>query len=75
MYQSDISKITKEAETEFQFKDGHHYQKFQAPNSAERDSWLVALEKESEQAKAMKSDIVGSEGYKKHLAAYSMLTL
>jgi hypothetical protein len=48
--------------------------KFEALES-ERDSWLAAVKKVTEEAKAKKEEIIHSEGYKEALAKLSMYNL
>ena len=55
---------------EFFFRAQGQKHAFQVKSTAERSSWVVAIEKKIEQAKAMKDDIHGSEGYKKHLESF-----
>jgi hypothetical protein len=55
---------------EFFFKAHGDKYTFKAKNTAERSSWVVALEKKIEEAKATKGEIQGSEGYKKHLESF-----
>lgn len=55
---------------EFFFKAHGDKHTFKAKSTAERSSWVVALEKKIEEAKAMKDEIQGSEGYKKHMEAF-----
>ncbi|KAL2853753.1 Pleckstrin homology domain-containing protein [Aspergillus pseudoustus] len=64
---ADISDITKEGSNEFQFKLSGHKHTFQASNTAERDSWIAALEAKSTEAKAEKETITSSESYKAEL--------
>jgi outer membrane biosynthesis protein TonB len=67
MEQSEVSDVTKEGSNEFLFKVGGHKHTFQASSAAERDSWVVALEAKSTEAKAEKETIVSGEGYKAEL--------
>jgi hypothetical protein len=50
---------------------GGHKHKFDAPNGGERDSWLAAVKKIAEEAKAKKDEILASESYKETLAKFS----
>jgi hypothetical protein len=70
--QSEATSITTDGE-EFFFKAHGDKHTFKAKSTAERSSWVVALEKKIEEAKAMKDEIQGSEGYKKHLEAFGKL--
>ena len=63
--------MTVEGPDEFFFKAHGQKHTFQAKTTAERSSWIVAIEKKVEEAKAMKDGIHGSEGYKKHMEAFS----
>jgi hypothetical protein len=63
--------VTVEGTDEFFFKSHGNKHTFQVKSNAERSGWVVALEKKIEEAKAMKNDIHGSEGYKKHMESYS----
>ncbi|KAJ5730034.1 uncharacterized protein N7483_004542 [Penicillium malachiteum] len=64
---ADITDVTKEGSNEFIFKVGSQKHTFQASNSTERDSWFVAIEAKSAEAKAQKETITSSEGYKAEL--------
>ncbi|CDM36751.1 hypothetical protein DTO013E5_2873 [Penicillium roqueforti] len=64
---ADVSDVTKEGTHEFLFKVGGHKHTFQAANTAERDSWVVAIEAQATEAKAEKETIISSEGYKAEL--------
>ena len=59
--------MTKEGSSEFQFKIAGQKHTFQASSAAERDSWVVAIEAKSSEAKAEKETITTSEGYKAEL--------
>ncbi|KAJ5972225.1 uncharacterized protein N7479_002143 [Penicillium vulpinum] len=61
---ADVSDVTKEGTNEFLFKLAGHKHTFQASSAAERDSWVVAIEAQSTEAKAEKETIISSEGYK-----------
>ncbi len=67
--------MTKEGLDVFSFNIGAHAHKFEAANSGERDSWVVAIEKKVDEAKGLKDDITGRDSYKKNLEEYGMLTL
>jgi len=58
---------------EFFFKVHGDKHTFKAKSIAERSSWVVALEKKIEEAKAIKDEIQGSEGYKKRMEAFGKL--
>jgi hypothetical protein len=68
---ADISDVTKEGSNEFLFKLNGHKHTFQASSTAERDSWIAALEAKSTEAKAEKDTITSSEGYKAELEKLS----
>ncbi|CBF75636.1 hypothetical protein AN3674.2 [Aspergillus nidulans FGSC A4] len=68
---ADISDVTKEGSNEFLFKLNGHKHTFQASTTAERDSWIAALEAKSTEAKAEKDTITSSEGYKAELEKLS----
>lgn len=65
--QADVSDVTKEGSSEFQFKIAGQKHTFQASSAAERDSWVVAIEAKAAEAKAEKEAITTSEGYKAEL--------
>ncbi|KAJ5810116.1 uncharacterized protein N7503_002334 [Penicillium pulvis] len=64
---AEISDLTKEGSNEFLFKVAGQKHTFQASNATERDSWFVALEAKSAEAKAEKETLTSSEGYKAEL--------
>lgn len=64
---AEVSDITREGSNEFFFKVHGQKHTFQATNTAERDSWVVALEAKATEAKAEKETITASEGYKAEL--------
>jgi hypothetical protein len=70
--QADAEDIKETGTTEFSFKLGGHKHKFDAPNGGERDSWLAAVKKIADEAKAKKDEILASESYKATLAKFSM---
>lgn len=65
--QAGASDVTKEGYNEFSLRIHGQRHTFEAPTHAERDSWLVALEKQITEAKASREGVVGSDGYKHHL--------
>lgn len=67
----DVAKVTKEGNEHFSFKVGNHTYKFEAANTEERAAWIVAIEKNAEEAKGMKEDIHGRDSYKKTLEKYA----
>ena len=68
---SEIHAVTIEDSNEFFFKAHGHKHSFKAANQEERKAWVVAIEKKAAEAKAMKDEILNSEGYKKHLETFS----
>lgn len=64
--------MTMEGMDEFFFKAHGQKHTFQVKNAADRAGWLAAFEKKIEEAKAIKDEIHGSEGYKKHLESFGM---
>ncbi|RMZ88820.1 hypothetical protein DV736_g3949, partial [Chaetothyriales sp. CBS 134916] len=66
----DVTNIAKEGIDALSFKLGNHTYKFEALNSAERDSWLAAIEKKVEEARDLKDEITGRDSYKKNLNDY-----
>ena len=68
--QSEATGVSKEGTEEFFFRAHGDKYAFKAKNTAERSSWLVALEKKIEVAKATKDQIQASEGYKKRIESY-----
>ncbi|KAI9814451.1 MAG: hypothetical protein M1827_003307 [Pycnora praestabilis] len=67
---TDISDVTKEGSNEFFFKLHGQKHTFQASSLSERDSWLVALESKSSEAKTSSQGILGSAGYKQHMEKF-----
>ena len=59
--------MTKEGYNEFSFRVHGQRHTFEAPTHAERDSWIVAIEKQITEAKASREGVVGSDGYKHHM--------
>ena len=68
--QSDATGVTVEGTDEFYFRAHGQKHTFQAKSTAERSSWVVTIKKKIEEAKAMKDEIHGSEGYKKHMESF-----
>jgi Pleckstrin homology domain len=64
--------VTKEGSNDFSFHLNGHKHVFQAASTAERASWIVAIETQATEAKGMKEGVVGSDGYKNHIERYSM---
>lgn len=69
--QADAEDIKAAGTSEFIFKLHGHKHKFDAQTAPERDSWLTAVKKIAEEAKAKKDEIVASEGYKEALSKLS----
>lgn len=65
--------MTKIGLTDFSFKVGHHTHKFEAATSAERDSWVVSIQKIVDESKDLKADVTGRETYKKNVQGYCKL--
>lgn len=63
--------MTKEGSNDFSFKVNGHKHVFQAASTAERSSWIAAIEAKAAEGKGLKEGILGSEGYKKHFERYS----
>ena len=54
----------------FSFRVHTHTHKFEAANSAERDSWFTTVQQTAGVAKGMKEEITGRDSYKKTLEGY-----
>ncbi|KPI43741.1 uncharacterized protein AB675_6177 [Cyphellophora attinorum] len=68
----DIGSITKDGMHLFSFEDSHgKTHKFEATSTTERDSWVVALEKQKEEGKSLKEELTGRDSYKKNIEDYS----
>ncbi len=63
--------MTKEGTNDFSFKINGHKHVFQAASTAERSSWIAAIEARATVGRELKESILGSEGYKKHFERYS----
>jgi hypothetical protein len=71
MLQTNATNVTKDPfANHFSFKSGGITHRFETKTSAERDSWVVSIEKAVEE-KSLKDDITGRESYKKTLEEYS----
>ena len=68
--QADATDLSKDGSNDFSFKLHGHKHAFQATSGAERDSWIVAIQKAIDEAAPMKEGIFGSEGYKSQLSKY-----
>lgn len=68
---SEITDVSKESFNEFLFKINGHKHVFQTTSSAERNSWIAAIEAHAAVAKAEKEAITSSEGYKAELKKLS----
>jgi hypothetical protein len=69
--QYDIGSITKDGAHLFSFEDSHgKTHKFEATSTTERDSWVVALEKQKEEGKSLKEELTGRDSYKKNIEDY-----
>lgn len=63
--QHDAAGVSKIGATDFSFKVGTHTHKFEATTAAERDSWVVAIQKIVSETKDLKAEITGRDTYKK----------
>jgi len=72
---SEASAVTKEGLQQFSFRVGTHQHRFEATNSKERDSWIVAIEKAIGEGKELKDELVERESYKKNVEDYSKPTI
>ncbi|KAI1983324.1 hypothetical protein LOZ53_005906 [Ophidiomyces ophidiicola] len=68
---AEISDVVKEGVNKLSFKWNGHKHAFQASSADERDSWVVALEKNSTEGKAAKEGLVDSEAYKAELEKFT----
>ena len=68
--QGEMTDFIKGTFDEFSFKIHGQKHTFQAPSRAERDSWIVAIETKSQEAKAAHEGLVGSSGYKSQLEKF-----
>lgn len=66
---AEASDIEKASQHEFTFKIHGHKHTFKAANDAERDAWVVSIEKAMAEAKANKDAVTSSEIYKETLAS------
>ena len=69
--QHSATNVAKEGTNEFSFKISHQVHRFQAATPEERDSWVVALQKQVEESAAIKDEIYGRESYKKTIDDFS----
>ena len=65
--------MVKEGVADFSFKLYGHKHTFQANSGPERDSWIVAVESKSADAKASLDEIKNSEGYKSSKKSFGEL--
>ena len=70
MSQAEATNVTKEGVLGFSFDLQGKTHKFEAATAGDRDSWVVAVEKQVEESKTLKDDITGKESYKKNLDDY-----
>lgn len=61
---ADATEVAKEGNVVFSFKVHGHKHSFEASNTAERDGWVVAVEKTVEESKAAAEGVTSSEEYK-----------
>ncbi|KAK7530075.1 Pleckstrin homology domain-containing protein [Phyllosticta citricarpa] len=66
---ADASDVTKEGNVAFFFKFHGHKHQFEASSQAERDGWIVSIEKGIEEAKAASEEVTGSDEYKATIEA------
>ncbi len=71
MQPQPVSDVTKEGTNDFSFKINGHKHVFQAASTAERSSWIAAVEARATVGRELRENILGSEGYKKHFERYS----
>ncbi|KAF2089136.1 hypothetical protein K490DRAFT_72753 [Saccharata proteae CBS 121410] len=64
---AEATDVAKEGTVAFSFKLHGHKHSFEASSQAERDGWVVAVEKTVEEAKAHKETVTGSDEYKESL--------
>ncbi|KAK8186822.1 Pleckstrin homology domain-containing protein [Phyllosticta paracitricarpa] len=72
---ADASDVTKEGNVAFFFKFHGHKHQFEASSQAERDGWIVSIEKGIEEAKAASEEVTGSDEYKATIEALGKLCL
>ncbi|KAJ6116216.1 hypothetical protein N7523_005897 [Penicillium sp. IBT 18751x] len=68
---ADVSGVTKVGSEEFLFKVGGQEHTFRASSTAERDSWVDAIEAKATKAKTLNDAITSSESYKAELEKLS----
>jgi hypothetical protein len=56
--------------TNFSFEVQGKTHKFEASTASERDSWVVAIEKQIEESKTLKDEITAKDSYKKNVEDY-----
>lgn len=64
--------MSKDGSNDFFFKLNGNKHIFQASSLPERDSWLLAVESKSSEAKALKDGIVTTDGYQKNMDKFGM---
>lgn len=64
---SEITELAKDGSDEFAFKVNGQKHVFHATSSADRDSWLLAVESKAAEATAEKEKITSNEGYQAEL--------
>ena len=75
MRKAEATGVTKVGSTDFSFKVGSHAHKFEATSAAERDSWVVAIQKIVDDSEHLKAEVTGRESYKKTIEGYGMFIL
>ena len=73
MSQAEATNVTKEGPLAFSLDVNGKTHKFEATTAAERDSWVVAIEKQIEESKAVKDEITGRDSYKKQVEEFCKL--
>lgn len=68
--QAEATTVAKEGPLAFSFEVHGKTHKFEASTSAERDSWVVAIEKQIEESKALKDEITGKDSYKDNVKEF-----
>lgn len=66
---ADASDVTKEGNVAFFFKFHGHKHQFEASSQAERDGWIVSIEKGIEEAKAASDEVTSSDEFKATIEA------
>ena len=70
MLQAEAINVTKQGSLGFSFEVHGKSHKFEAANAGERDSWVVAIEKQVEESKAIKDEITSKDSYKDNVKEF-----